>query len=108
MTGVLFEQFLTVFNNEMKTLKKHAYLLMDNATSHKVDRLMSNTTVKFLPANTTAELQPKDAGIIQNMKMKYRKLVTKYFINCIEDGKPMTVDLRQAILMLTTSWNQVT
>lgn len=50
-------------------------LLVDNATSHRVpapelDRL----SLKFLPPNTTAILQPNDNGIIAAFKCKYRYL----------------------------------
>jgi hypothetical protein len=34
-----------------------------------------------LPANTTAHLQPMDAGIIHSFKAQYRKLLVKFRID---------------------------
>ena len=41
----------------------------------------------FLPKNTTSRLQPLDAGIIQNFKVKYRKLLLKFVISRVNDKK---------------------
>ena len=49
---------------------RHAHckilLILDNALSHKwnEDEELSNVVLLFLPPNTTAYLQPCDAGIV--------------------------------------------
>ena len=45
-------------------------LLVDNAPMHIIDENVSltNVAVHFLPPNTTAHLQPCDAGIINSFK----------------------------------------
>jgi len=46
-------------------------LLADNAPTHLMDEtiLLSNIKVHFLSPNTTAHLQPLDAGIINSFKV---------------------------------------
>jgi len=66
---------------------RHAHrkilLILDNASSHKwnKDEELSNVVLLFLPPNTTAHLQPCNAGIIWSFKSHHRKLVC---INRIE------------------------
>ena len=40
----------------------------------------------FLPANTTSVLQPLDQGIIQNLKLHYRKLLFRRVLSHINDN----------------------
>ena len=66
----------------------------------------------FLPKNTTSRLQPLDAGIIQNVKVKYRKLLLKFVISRVNDKKTASeivkeVDVLKAIRWVKEAWNQV-
>ena len=72
----------------------------------------SQIIIIFLPKNTTSRLQPLDAGIIQNFKVKYRKRLVKYVLAWIhEDGSATQivkgVDVLVAIRWLQKSWNEV-
>ena len=40
----------------------------------------SNVEICFLPPNTTAHLQPMDAGIIKSFKAQYKKLYVRYLL----------------------------
>ena len=74
MTTDLFRDWLIEFNLWMKKAERKVILLVDNATSHRVSDLqMSNVCLHFLPPNTTAHIQPMDAGIISSFKTHYRK-----------------------------------
>ena len=74
MTSQLFKQWLDKVNNRMIQQHRSILLFIDNYTAHP-DANRSNIKLVFLPPNTTAKLQPCDAGIIQNVKMHYRKLL---------------------------------
>ena len=76
MTGGIFANWLKAFNLKMSGRK--VLLLLDNATSH-VNLELSNVHIHFLPPNTTSHLQPMDAGIIRNFKLKYKA----QFVQCI-------------------------
>ena len=83
-------------------------LLLDNATSHRVsDQLLTDVRLHFLPPNTTAHMQPIDAGIISSFKVHYRKQLIRQYITCAEKGVPQTIDLRQALHMVKTAWDAV-
>ena len=55
----------------------------------------------------TSHLQPNDAGIIRNFKLYYRKGQTKHFLRAIEDNKPMSINLREALRLIKDAWNDV-
>ena len=55
----------------------------------------------------TSHLQPNDAGIIRNFKLYYRKGLTKHFLRAIEDDKPMSINLREALRLIKDAWNDV-
>jgi len=58
----------------MLILQKYL-LLLDNAPTHSISESinLTNVRVHFLPPNTTAFLQPCDAGIINSFKANYKK-----------------------------------
>ena len=66
----------------------------------------------FLPKNTTSRLQPLDAGIIRNFKLKYRKKLLKFVISRINDNVKATdiiqeVDVLKAISWIKSAWGEV-
>ena len=71
MMSEVFEVMLFRFNRK---------LVFENATYHPkslIDMFL-NIKIVFLLKNTTSTLQPLDAEIIQNLKIKYRKSLVKY------------------------------
>ncbi|RHY94222.1 hypothetical protein DYB35_004286 [Aphanomyces astaci] len=68
MTGEVFVTWIEGFNSTMESENRHVLLLLDNASPHRYERLLSNVVVRMLPPNTTAFLQPQDAGVIQAFK----------------------------------------
>ena len=107
MTGVIFQQWLQSFNLIMKMRKRKVLLLIDNAGSHTEPLTLSHVTVKFLPAYTTAHLQPMDGGIIQNFKVHYRRYLGLHFVSCIDRTEAPKVDLRQAIGLIADAWKDL-
>ncbi|RHY52345.1 hypothetical protein DYB30_011655 [Aphanomyces astaci] len=62
-------------NQRMLAEDRKVLLLVDNAPPHRPDdeSLLTNIKVKMLPKNTTAHLQPQDAGIIASFKAKVKQ-----------------------------------
>jgi hypothetical protein len=58
-----FEEWFTDLNRMMIKENWKILLLVDNASSHRGTKVMSNLTAKFLPSNLTSEVQPLDQGI---------------------------------------------
>ena len=64
MTSKIYKDYLQTLDKKMRRQKRHILLFVDNAPSH-LDLKFRNLTVKYLPPNTTAKIQPMDQGIIQ-------------------------------------------
>ena len=73
----------------MQRQKRNILLLVDNAACHSLyeDTQLSNITVHYLPPNTTAHLQPYDAGIIYSFKVNFTiskfLSITYYYVRLI-------------------------
>lgn len=78
MTIVLLFDWLRRFDAYLgRTRGRKAVLLMDNCSEHGDQHSLSelqNAELIFLPLNRTSKIQPMDAGIISEMKGRYRKL----------------------------------
>lgn len=74
-----FHIFLLCLDREMLSKQRQVLLLVDKCTSHTLpNQPLPDVTLRFLPANTTAHLQPLESGIIQSFKTRYRKHVSLY------------------------------
>ena len=58
----------------------------------------------FLPKNATSRLQPLDAGIIRNFKLKYRKKLLKFVIPRISDNVKATDIIQEVGVLKAISW----
>ncbi|KAH9139171.1 hypothetical protein AeRB84_016553 [Aphanomyces euteiches] len=77
MTRSVFGSWLEKFNAQMCAEKRHVILLLDNASSHRYEGELSNTSIAMLPPNTTSSLQPQDAGVIRSFKAKLSRMKTQ-------------------------------
>lgn len=125
MTTVVFQRWLEDFNKQMRSQERHVLLLVDNVSSHRLDTPLSNVNVQALPPNTTAMLQPLDAGIIASFKAhiaraQHRAVVDKFddLFEQMEEvaagdreraiDKLFTVDVLVAMRWAQEAWSQVT
>ena len=60
-----------------------------------------------MPPNTTAKLQPMDQGIIQNLKINYRKRLLKQILFSSDCGENYGITLLTAINDLYDAWDAV-
>ncbi|KAG8240076.1 hypothetical protein J437_LFUL018900 [Ladona fulva] len=74
-------EFVPKVRQHMKSvnLLQRALLLLDNCPGHpSAEELCTNDgeiSAMFLPPNSTALIQPMDQNVIQNIKLRYRKLL---------------------------------
>jgi len=106
MTAAIFQEWLRAFDAKMHGRK--VVLLLDNCPGHKIDGIeLRNTTVHFLPPNTTSKIQPCDAGIIRTFKAFYKKR----YVRSVATGydllleNPDKINVLQAIQMIRSAWH---
>ena len=97
MTSDFMEAVLTRFNRNLLLVQKKVVLIIDNATCH---------AIIFLLKNTTSRLQPLDAGIIQNFKVKYRKTLVKYVLARINDYSSAMQVIKDINILMAIRWAQ--
>ena len=111
----VMEAVLARFNRKLEFEDRKVILFLDNATCHPESMIGQFSQIKmiFLPKNTTSRLQPLNADIIQNFKVKYQRSLVKYVLARIqEDASAMQIvkgmDLLVAIQWLQEAWKEVT
>jgi hypothetical protein len=111
MTTPIFNDWLLKWDNR---LNHKIVLLVDNCTAHVVKVNLKHIKVIFLPANTTALIQPCDQGIIRTMKAYYRREMRSRILETMEEGKNLTANelakktnILDALHLLTMSWKSV-
>lgn len=107
MTRQLFTEWLQAWDVELGKSGRRACLLVDNCSAHHTTCELKNIELKFLPANTTAKLQPLDQGIIKSFKVGYRRRLLDRLLVNLRMGTELKVDLLGAIQMLTGAWRDV-
>ena len=114
MLTTIFQEWLHEFSKQVTRRHKNqqVLLLLDNCPSHKTEGvILSNVNIHFLPPNTTAKIQPMDAGIISSFKRHYRNLHIRWMLSEIEKGKnvkDLKMNVLQAINYITKSWEEIT
>ena len=110
MTSSLFQEWLADTNQYFRRQRRKVVLLIDNAPGHGWDRTMSldNVKVVFLPPNTTSRLQPMDAGVIANFKVKYRAMHLQRIVDFFDEHQKLEkINVRQAIDFVVQAWEKV-
>ena len=105
MTSQLFTEWLTSFNSKMRLQKRQVLLFLDNAPSHPHNLPnFSNVKLVFFPANTTSALQPLDQGIIQNVKVLYRKRLLQKVLDDIDTGLTASELVKSVNVLNVITW----
>ncbi|CAB4477464.1 unnamed protein product [Rhizophagus irregularis] len=80
-------------------------------TKKKPNIKLTNIKLIYLPPNTTAHLQPMDAGIIHSFKSKYKQEFCKHLIQQFDNGidqKRNKLNIKEAIDYIAEAWEDVT
>jgi len=121
LTGLWYE-FLRGLNDKMRIARQHIALVTDNCPTHPpptsppIDYkgppppVLTHITLVYLPPNTTAFLQPLDAGIIASFKAAYRRRYAQFMVEHFNahGNAPSKLDILQAIYLIAESWESVT
>ena len=116
MTATLFKEWLSDLDAKMRAQQRQIVMIMDRCPAHPADVRLTNIEVVFLPANTTAILQPMDAGVIHSFKRHYRRMLMERIVQRLDDGLDQTsseaskhITVLDAIHLMKQAWtNKVT
>jgi len=93
-----------------------ALLLLDNAPAHPdAPSLVSsdrNIKAMFLPANTTALIQPMDQGVLEAVKRRYRRALLQRLLLEDEEGRSITefckkINIKDVVYMSAAAWDDI-
>jgi len=104
MNTALFEEWVRDFNCRMLSQGRHVILLLDNAPSHPHELQLSSTKLVYLPANATSCLQPLDQGIIQAMKLQYRRRLLQHVITKADNNPDPQAICKSIDVHLAVTW----
>ncbi len=111
MTQVIFLEWLKGFDARMA--RRNVLLIMDNCSAHislmqfAYVVTLRNTTVFYLPPNTTSKIQPCDTRIIRSLKAYYRRRFNRLLIQCLQDkvADPKKIDVLEVMHIVVAAWN---
>jgi hypothetical protein len=85
MTAGTMEEWLNMFNANMRKENRNAILFLYNATWHSKVTL-SNVKITWFLANGTGILQPMDMDVIYTFKPHYRRFQMQFVILTVEEA----------------------
>ena len=95
MTRAIFHKRLKRIDAQMRGQKRKIVLFVDNCSGHTDVPPLTNVQVRFLPSNTTSELQPTDQGIINSFKCRYRCDVVLHVLAALETYSDPKINVLQ-------------
>lgn len=107
MTATIFENWLKEWDRKLIAKGRKVLLFVDKCSAHPSAIQLSNINLKFFLPNTTALAQPMDQGIIQNVKIIYKRLLLRKMIDAIDANISFTFNLLNALQMLQQAWVEV-
>ena len=111
----IIESISQILDRRMNQEKRKVIFFWDNATCHPetAQAGLKNIKLVFLPKNKTSQLQPPDTGTIRNFKLKNRKLLLRYAVSWIDEGKTSQIIKEVHVLKtnytycIQTAWKSV-
>ena len=102
----IVEKVLDKLNYIMNLENRNVLLFLDNPPVHPEDLVgkYSNIKIVYLPKNTISRLQPLDASIIKNFKVKYRKNLLRRTIAGISNGGSASDIAKEVDILQASTW----
>ena len=111
MTSAIFEEWLQKWDAKLTRHNRKIALFINNCSAHPRIQGLQSIEIILFPSNTTSEIQPCDQGIIQALKVPYRKNMVKRLITTINIGSTAAnfkITLLDGLQMLRRAWESVT
>ena len=108
MVSDLFSSWLLKLDKRFQHEHRRVAMVLDNCPAHpKIQEALKAVKLVFLPPNTTSKLQPCDQGIIQNLKVHYRKFLLIRMISAIDAKEEFLPNLLDSLYILRLAWDNV-
>ncbi|CAF1281361.1 unnamed protein product [Adineta ricciae] len=111
MNVYIFTKWLEDVDMTLQKEKRKILLFLDNAPVHPPDIQLKNITLKFFPANTTAQIQLLDQGVIRAFKAHYRRHLIQHIIAnaaTAYSADDVIITALDAICWIESAWKSVT
>lgn len=109
MLPMFFEQWISKFDTMMENSWRRVALFVAPCVSHTHVENLNSVSLVFLPPDIN--LQPANQGIIQTLKMNYRRKVIQKYLDQIEQlgtYSRLSVSVMDALFWLREAWLAVT
>ena len=106
MTSDIMRNILACTNRKLKLECRNALSFLANAPCHPSYLSFSIIKVISLPKNATSLLQPLDSGIIQNFKVKYKKLLLEFMISRVDKQTTAAEIAKDVDILKAIRWMQ--
>lgn len=107
MTSILFQDYLTNWDEELRIQNRKILLLVDNCPAHPNVQL-HNIELHFFPLNGNSVLQPMERGVIRNLKQIYRRHMLLKTLESQEiNGCDKPLSVLDAINLLHLAWEKI-
>ena len=104
----LFSSWLLKLDEQFQHENRKVAMVLDNCPAHpNVQHALKAIKLVFLPPNTTSTLQPCDQGIIQNLKVHYRKFLLIRMITAVEAKEEFSPNLLDSLYTLHLAWDNI-
>ncbi|XP_046725929.1 tigger transposable element-derived protein 4-like [Silurus meridionalis] len=97
ITGDLFSAWVKKWDRKFQAEKRKVALIVDNCRAHPDVPGLKAIKIFFLPPNTASKLQPMDQGIIQVLKVQYRKMLMRQYLLHVEKKAQYTPSEKSCI-----------
>jgi hypothetical protein len=107
-----FQGYVKKMDMKFSRQGRNVLFFVDNcsAHSHDLQRHLKSIKLIFFPPNATSVLQPCDQGIIQNMKVHYRRYLLEKLLSLMESGRSSSdfqINIMDALFNLRRAWTTV-
>ncbi|XP_069131722.1 tigger transposable element-derived protein 4-like [Argopecten irradians] len=108
MTSDIFREWIRKADRKFANQQRRIAMVIDNCPAHPQIHDLRAIKLIFLPPNTTSNTQPMDQGVIQNLKVHYRKRLLLRHIKAIDRQQTAEITVLDAMKLLAVSWRCVT
>ncbi|XP_053259070.1 tigger transposable element-derived protein 4 [Podarcis raffonei] len=107
MTSELFDQWVSKLDKRFQIQKRHIIIFVDSFPFHPEVRNLKSIRLVSFPSCSPSRFTAVKQNITKSLKVKYRCLLLKRFVDCVESGKEFTLTLLDAVDMLYLCWRAV-